>query len=127
MWNNTELLANRIKRLVDEALILGRQPQILVNQLQKEFGVSYSYANRLIRTELSHTFNQASMVAYKAAGLMRVEVLVGKDERLCEVCAAAEGTYYIGSEPMLPAHPHCRCCYSPIVEEATDEEYYEEE
>lgn len=126
VWNNTNVLASRVKNLVDESLVLGRSPQQLSSRLQSEFGTGYSQANRLIRTELSHTFNTASMTAYKAAGLTKVRVLVSADERLCPVCGEAEGEYTIGTEPMLPLHPHCRCCYAPVTDMTADEEMSQE-
>lgn len=115
VWNNTAQLADRVRKLVDEALVLGRNPQDLAAALSKEFGTGYSMADRLIRTEVAHTFNTASITTYRNAGLTKVEILVGEDERTCPVCNSAKGIYDMGQEPILPLHPRCRCCYSPIV------------
>lgn len=115
VWNNTNILATRVKHLVDDMLVLGKSAEELSTALSKEFGVSFSNANRLIRTEISHTFNTASITAYQQANISKVEVLVAKDERLCSVCNEAAGIYDMGQEPTLPIHPRCRCCYAPII------------
>lgn len=115
VWNNTKVLAHRVKQLVDDALILGLGSEQLTERLMKEFGTSYNVANRLIRTELSHTFNSASLLSYEEAGIAEVEVLVAADERLCDTCSSAAGIYPIHNKPLLPLHPRCRCCYAPVV------------
>ena len=115
VWNNTAQLAARVRKLVDDNLVLGRNPQDLAAALSKEFGTSNYAASRLIRTEVAHTFNSASITTYRNAGLTQVEILVGEDERTCSACNDAKGIYDLGQEPILPLHPQCRCCYSPVV------------
>lgn len=115
VWNNTAQLADRVRRLVDETLVLGRNPQEIAAALSKEFGTSHYMADRLIRTEVAHTFNSASIITYRNAGLTQVEILVGKDERTCSSCNDIKGVYDLGQEPILPHHPNCRCCYSPVT------------
>lgn len=115
VWKNTNHLATRIKQLTNELLVLGKNPEALKAALTKEFGVNYRMADRLIRTEASHTYNTAAMDRYKKAGVTQVKVLVGKDERLCDQCGGLSGIYNIGEEPILPAHANCRCSYSPVI------------
>lgn len=115
VWNNTAELAARVRKLVDENLVLGRNPQELAAALSKEFGTSHYAASRLIRTEVAHTFNSASITTYRNAGITQVEILVGEDERTCSQCNEIKGIHDIGQEPILPHHPNCRCCYTPVV------------
>ena len=115
VWNNTAELAARVRKLVDDNLVLGRNPQELAAALSKEFGTSHYMAERLIRTEVAHTFNSASITTYRNAGLTQVEILVGEDERTCSSCNDIKGVYDLGQEPILPHHPNCRCCYSPVI------------
>ena len=82
----------------------------------KDLNVSYSYADRLIRTEASHIFNEAAKMGYKQGNVEEVEVLIEESGNLCDECAELAGkTYRLGTEPRLPLHPNCRCCYAPIV------------
>lgn len=43
-----------------------------------------------------------------------------KDERRCEKCGKLhQKRYPIGANVPIPAHPNCRCCVVPVVEDLT--------
>lgn len=114
VWNNTNNLAARVKEAITNMIVKGSSTEDIKKNLMKEFNVGYSYADRLIRTEASYTYNASSIVGYKQAGVEEVEFLAESD--CCEDCAEHSGKRFtIGDEPQLPIHPNCRCCYIPIV------------
>lgn len=117
IWDNTALLQETLNTTLVDCVITGVKPTQLKQQLQERFGVSYSRANTLVRTEMSHIQNQAAQQRYKDYGVQQVEVWADKDERRCEVCAKLHQTRYpVGSTMPIPAHPNCRCSIIPVVE-----------
>lgn len=108
-------IAERIKKDITDMVVMGKNTEIIKKQLMSDLNVSYSYADRLVRTEASHVYNEAAKSAYKEAKVEEVEILVEDDDKLCEECESLRGTYILGTEPRLPAHPNCRCCYAPVV------------
>lgn len=115
IYNNTQVLANRLNNLVTDMVLMGRSPDELKKEIMAEFGVSYNQASRLIRTETAYAFNQASIDRYKNSNVNKVEVMVEADA--CEQCLELDGQEFeINCAPILPIHPNCRCCYLPIVD-----------
>jgi SPP1 gp7 family putative phage head morphogenesis protein len=117
IWENTALLQETLNTTLVDCVIAGVKPTQLKQQLQERFGVSYSRANTLVRTEMSHLQNQAARQRYEDYGIQQVEVWADKDERRCEVCAKLHQTRYpVGGAMPIPAHPNCRCSLIPVVE-----------
>jgi hypothetical protein len=51
-----------------------------------------------------------------------VQVWADKDERRCEVCGKLHQKTFSIYEPMpVPAHPRCRCCIVPVVDDVKQE------
>lgn len=115
IWENTNNLAEALKRNITDLIIMGRNPEELKAELRKEFGVSYRCADRLVRTEASYAFNSAAADRYKEAGINKVEILVEDDA--CEDCLELrDQEFEIHSAPRLPQHPNCHCCLVPIID-----------
>lgn len=116
VWRNTREIARRVEKDVTDMMVLGKSPSAVKQQLMHDYNVGFRAADRLVRTEAGHAYNSAALESYRAAGVTQVEVLVGKDDRLCDECAGVAGVYDIDKVPRLPAHPHCRCTYAPVVD-----------
>lgn len=118
IWANTELLAAELNEALIHTVVAGRKTTDLKNLLQERFGVSYSRADALVRTELAHIQTQAAQQRYKDYGIEEVQVWADKDERRCEVCGKLHKKKYPASAPLpIPAHTRCRCCIVPVVDE----------
>lgn len=118
IWENTELLAETLNEELIHCVAAGQKPTYLKQALQEKFNVSYNRADAVVRTELSHIQTQAAQKRYEDYGVKEVMVWADKDERRCEVCGALhEKKYLIGSQMPIPAHPRCRCCIIPVVED----------
>ena len=117
IWENTQLLKETLDEGLIHCIVTGKKTTELKNILQERFNVSYSRADTLVRTELAHIQTQAAQQRYKDYGIAEVEVLVEKDERLCDICRPNNGKRYKINERMpVPFHPNCRCCMIPVVE-----------
>lgn len=117
IWKNNELLAQTLNENLIHCVATGKKTTELKNLLQERFGVSYSRADALVRTEMAHIQTSAAKQRYQDAGVLEVEVWAPKDERQCEVCGQLHTKRFPASGPMpIPAHPRCRCCVVPVVE-----------
>lgn len=100
---------------------IGAKPTELKKLLQRDFGVSYSSADSLVRTEMAHIQTQASQKRYADYGITEVEVLADADERRCEVCGKLhQKRFPIHAQMPVPVHPRCRCTIIPVVENLTN-------
>jgi len=120
VWDNTNHLASQLNKHIEDMIVLGKMPEQIKAQIMADMNVSYRVADRLVRTEASYAYNTASITSYKLAGVTEVEYIPENDELLCDDCEANAATnggiYLLGTEPQLPVHPNCRCCYAPVVE-----------
>lgn len=118
IWHNQAAIADSIKNSMEDMLIQGRGLPDIKKRLMREFGVAFNDADRLVRTEAAYVLNRAAVARYKNANLQKIRWSTGpEDGNECEICAARNNKVYrIGEEPMIPAHPRCRCIYVGVVE-----------
>jgi SPP1 gp7 family putative phage head morphogenesis protein len=65
-------------------------------------------AETIARTETMYAVNQGTLIRYSQAGVSKVKILAGLDERVCFQCESEHGNVYdIDSAPTLPFHPNC--------------------
>lgn len=118
IWQNTEQLLETLNEGLVDCVINGRKTTELKKALQERFSVSYSRADALVRTELAHIQTQAAEQRYKDYGIQQVEILADADERRCEICGKLhQKRFNLGEQLPIPAHPRCRCCIVPVVED----------
>lgn len=117
IWTNTGELQQALNDHLINCVLTGKKTTELKQILQKDFEVSYSRADSLVRTEMAHIQTQAAQQRYKDSGIQEVEVWADEDERRCEVCGSLhQKRYPINGVMPVPAHPRCRCCVIPVVD-----------
>ena len=117
IWDNTEKLLETLNEELVQCVVNGKSAEELKDKLVERFGVSYSNADSLVRTETAHIQTQAARKRYEDYGITEVEVWADKDERRCEVCGKLhQKKYPVGAAMPIPAHPNCRCCIVPVVD-----------
>jgi SPP1 gp7 family putative phage head morphogenesis protein len=117
IWDNMDLLAETLNEELLDIVITGKKPTALKQKLQDRFGVSFSQADAISRTEIAHIQTQAAQQRYKDYGITEVEVWADEDERRCDVCGKLHQKRFPSNSQMpIPAHPRCRCCVIPVVE-----------
>ena len=82
IWNNVSTLAQQIEKNVVQSVIIGRNKDECVKDVMKRFGTSFNNADRLVRTEVMHSINDAQGSIYQQAGYTEYRILVAHDERL---------------------------------------------
>jgi SPP1 gp7 family putative phage head morphogenesis protein len=117
IWDNTAELLETLNEGLIHIVGSGKKNTELKKILQERFGVSYSRADALVRTEVAHIQTQAAKQRYQDYGIAQVEIWADADERRCEVCGKLhEKKFDVGAALPIPAHPRCRCCIVPVVE-----------
>lgn len=117
IWNNTQLLQQTLEEGLIETVAAGKKTSDLKKTLQQRFGVSYTRADTLVRTELAHIQTEAAKQRYQDYGIQEVEIWADPDERTCPVCGKLHKKKYpVGAHVPIPAHPRCRCCIVPVVD-----------
>lgn len=118
VWDNVNDLVETLNEGLVNCVITGQKTTQLKKALQERFNVSYSRANTVVRTEMSHIQNTAAQKRYEDYGLKEFEVWADKDERLCEICGKLHKKRYpMGAQIPVPVHPRCRCSIIPVVED----------
>ena len=103
----------------------GKGTNVLINNLRKEFDVSYGYARRLAVTESARVYSEAQSANYEANGVEWFEVMT--ELKACQICQPFNRRIFKVSElvPALnapPFHPNCRCTTVPSKYLAKDKE-----
>lgn len=118
VWDNVDNLVATLNEELVNCVITGRKTTELKKLLQERFNVSYSRADAVVRTEMSHIQNTAAQKRYEDYGIQEFEVWADKDERLCEICGKLHKKRYpMGAQIPVPVHPRCRCSIIPVVED----------
>ena len=124
IWDNTERLLETLNEQLIHIVASGKKTTDLKNLLQERFGVSYSRANMLVRTELAHVQTVAAKQRYEDYGLTKYKIL-GNDDDSCGNhsvdCHHMDGKTFLYTEMVVgknapPFHPNCKCCIVPVVE-----------
>ena len=116
IWERQNALRDVVKKGVADTILRGKGTNLLINQLRKEFDVSYSYARRLAVTESARVYSEAQKTNYEANGVEEYEIMT--ELKACQICQPFNGKIFKVSElvPALnapPFHPNCRCTTVP--------------
>ena len=124
IWTNNSRLLETLNEGLIHIVASGKRTSDLKKVLQERFGVSYSRANTLVRTELSHIQTVAAKQRYQDYGLTEYEIL-GNDDDSCGNhsvdCHKMDGKRFLYSEMNVgvnapPFHPNCKCSIVPVIE-----------
>jgi len=118
IWSNTDNLAKAIKNEVVIGLNKGLNYRTMSQNIAKKFETSYKNAERLVRTETNHIQNQATLMGYTDAGVVKYQFLAVLDSRTSHTCSDLNGEVFktedaTEGENYPPMHPNCRSTTVP--------------
>ena len=116
VWERQNELRDIVKKGVADTVLRGKGTNVLINNLKKEFDVSYGYARRLAVTESARVYSEAQKANYDANGVEWFEIMT--ELKACQICQPFNRRIFKVSElvPALnapPFHPNCRCTTVP--------------
>lgn len=112
IWMYQDLLKSDLSKLLQSGLIQGKNPRTLARELRKNFDVSASNAERLMRTEMARVQTEAQKQSFISNGFEEYEFIANSG--CCDVCQGLNGKHFkvekmMPGENAAPMHPRCRC------------------
>jgi len=131
VWDNTSAMAQKLGEIVRTNVATGRPWERCVGELQEYMatpgqGGAYA-AERLLRTETMHVYNEISAGASSSMGAKRYRFIAVLDLKTSELCRAHDGLKdpdtgkfytYANRKPGVnfpPLHPWCRSTEAPYI------------
>lgn len=114
-------LQNKIEKGISDCVLRGASKDELVKELRSTFGVSFSEADRIARTELTYIQNQATKDSYIKAGVKEYEFLAEIDDSTSDECAELNGERFSIEAAIVgvnypPLHPNCRSTVLAVID-----------
>lgn len=124
IWNNRDKLANQVNQTLNNGIIQGLSNKKMTQELSKNMKSGYGVAKRLIQTEVTNTYNQATMAGYKESGIVeKYEYSATLDRVTSDICADLDGKKIdlknatVGLN-LPPMHPNCRSSTTAYFDES---------
>lgn len=124
IWNTNRNMSEKLRSTISRGLIEGKSLPKMEREFKGIFNNTTYNVQRIIRTETFAIMNQANLDTYAELGAEEVEIK--SNFRGCDKCAEWNGRIVKIEEAKVgitipPAHPNCRCCILPVVEEPKEE------
>ena len=122
IWSNTDKLAQTVKQEIVNGMIQGINLQTMAKRVSERFETAKKNdVERLLRTEVNYTLNQATLDGYKEAGIEKYEFSATLDSRTSQICSELHGEVFEIKKIAVglnypPMHPRCRSTTIPIVD-----------
>jgi SPP1 gp7 family putative phage head morphogenesis protein len=122
LWSNTDKLAQTVKREIVNGMIQGINLQTMTKRVSERFETAKKNdVERLLRTEVNYTLNQATLDGYKEAGIEKYEFSATLDSRTSQICSELNGEIFEIKKIAVglnypPMHPRCRSTTIPIID-----------
>jgi SPP1 gp7 family putative phage head morphogenesis protein len=119
IWADKKKLTDNIEQMLSQGFVRGRSPNDIARDFADRLNVSYSNAQRLIRTEINYISNKGSLQAYKDTGIVKkYRYLATLDSRTSDICRELDGEVFEIKEAKVgvnlpPLHPYCRSTTVP--------------
>jgi len=122
IWSNADKLAQTVKQEIVNGMIQGINLQTMTKRVSERFETAKKNdVERLLRTEVNYTLNQATLDGYKEAGIEKYEFSATLDSRTSQICSELHGEVFETKKAAVglnypPMHPRCRSTTIPIVD-----------
>ena len=122
LWSNTDKLAQTVKQEIVNGMIQGINLQTMTKSVSERFETAKKNdVERLLRTEVNYTLNQATLASYIEAGIEKYEFIAVLDSRTSQICSELHGEIFEIKNVAVglnypPMHPRCRSTTKPIID-----------
>lgn len=122
IWGNSEKLARVLKQEVTTGMIQGINLKTMGKRISDRIeGAKKNDVERLLRTEVNYTMNQATLDGYKDAKIEKYTFDATLDSRTSQICAELNGETFELSKVAVgvnypPMHPRCRSTTTPLID-----------
>ena len=122
LWTNTDKLARTVKQEIVNGMIQGINLQTMTKRVSERFETAKKNdVERLLRTEVNYTLNQATLASYIEAGREKYEFIAVLDSRTSQICSELHREIFEIKNVAVglnypPMHPRCRSTTKPIID-----------
>lgn len=112
IWENRQKLVNELNTELTRNIILGQDPQKVIDAIARKMGTSKSSAGRLVMTEEAFFSSAAQKDSFNELGVEQYRILATLDSHTSDICREMDGKVYPMKvyEPGVTAPPfHCWC------------------
>ena len=122
IWNNKEKLIDTLNKELTQGIILGKDPQKIINAVSDKMDVSKTQAGRLVMTESAYFGSEARKDCFNDLGVEQYVIVATLDSRTSEICQEMDGKVFKMSEYQVgltapPFHVNCRTTTAPYFED----------
>jgi SPP1 gp7 family putative phage head morphogenesis protein len=120
IWKDRAALGVALDKILKRDIIQGRALDKTAREIKNKFQTSTYNAMRLVRTESTHTHEQAAMEFYKETDCSEYEFLAHLDDRTSAICTEKNGIIRKIKDAVVgvnypPMHPNCRSTTAPVI------------
>ena len=125
IWKNKQKLLKEMETDLTQEIILGKDPQKIIDSMSKKLHTSKSVTGRLVMTESAFFSQQAQHDAFGELDVEKYEIVATLDSRTSELCREMDGKVFKMSEWQVgvtapPFHPWCRTTTVPHFDDEFD-------
>lgn len=122
VWGNKEKLIREVHRELTQDILLGRDPQKVIDNIARKMNASKNNAGRLIMTEEAYFSSAAQKDCFRDLGVEQYEIVATLDSHTSDICRSLDGQVFPMKdfEPGItapPFHVYCRSTTVPYFDD----------
>lgn len=122
IWGNKDKLVNDLHTELTQNVLLGKNPNELINKISKKFNTTKANASRLVMTELAFFHTVSERDALEESGSEQYEVSAVLDFKTSFICQDFDGQVFDVKDMKIginapPFHPNCRSVILPYYDD----------
>ncbi len=94
IWENKNKLVNELHKTLTQSIMLGEDPQKVINHIAKTFGVSKRNAGALVMTEESFFASEARNNCFNDLEVEQYQIVATLDIKTSEICRETDGKVF---------------------------------
>lgn len=122
IWKNKKALIDTLQTDLTRSIILGKDPDELIQKIAEDFKTSKNKAGRLVMTESAFFSSSAKKDCFNDLGVKEYILVATLDSKTSEICQDLDGKVFKMSEFEVgktapPFHCWCRTTYAPYFKD----------
>ena len=118
---NTDLINDKLSRILPKAFITGEGVKALTKEVVRELDIDYRKSQRIVRTEINRAANSVTLDRLKQNGVEKFIFIATLDNRTSDICREFNGKIFNVADGIqgvnIPAlHPNCRSTVAAYFE-----------
>lgn len=125
IWGNRQKLVNELNNTLTQNIILGKDPQKVIDEIARKMNTSKTNAGRLVMTEEAFFSSAAQKDCFDELDVEQFEIVATLDSHTSDICRGMDGKHFPMSEWKVgvtapPFHVHCRSTTVPYFDDEFD-------